>query len=55
MQDIYTANRSRRIVYSFCFERHIGAMAEWALVNFRAGFEFPLDHTERKAAFLAIR
>ena len=36
---------SRRIVWRFRFERHLGAMAKWALVNFRAGFEFPLDHT----------
>ena len=46
---------SRRIVWRFRFERHLGAMTKWALVNFRAGFEFPLDHTERKPTFLAIR
>ena len=46
---------SRRIVWRFRFERHLGAMAEWAFVDFRAGFEFPLDHTQRQAAFPIIR
>ena len=51
----HSVTGSRRIVWRFRFERHLGAMAEWAFVDFRAGFEFPLDHTQRQAAFPIIR